>query len=121
MLERFFHHMVCVADLALRAQSQPNSSETVPSRSLDTGDWSSRSTRSKAANRVLAYLVIGVVICWTPNHVYWILVANFHYWNDTFLAVQVFAVYTYSWINPIICYLVLLPFRVAINNLFFCK
>ncbi|XP_055348967.1 probable G-protein coupled receptor No18 [Paramacrobiotus metropolitanus] len=72
---------------------------------------------STSHNRVLAYLVVAIIFCWTPNHVYWLLVDAVGYWNQTFLAVQFFAVYANSWINPILCYAALKELRKAINKM----
>ncbi|XP_055336667.1 5-hydroxytryptamine receptor 1B-like [Paramacrobiotus metropolitanus] len=69
-------------------------------------------------NRFLVYLMVAVIVCWTPNHVYWLMVGFGGYWNTTFCAIQNFAIITNSWLNPILCYLALTKFQVAINSLF---
>ncbi|XP_055347374.1 5-hydroxytryptamine receptor 1B-like [Paramacrobiotus metropolitanus] len=74
-------------------------------------------SKQSSHNRVLAYLVVAVIVCWTPNHVYWLMVDTIDYWNNTFLAVQYFALYANSWINPVLCLLALKDFRQAIRRL----
>ncbi|OQV12737.1 hypothetical protein BV898_13057 [Hypsibius exemplaris] len=78
-----------------------------------------RKIMSRSHYRVLAYFVVGVIVCWTPNHLYYLLVDIINYRNDIFSAVQFFAQSTYSWINPILCYLAMQQLREAVKDLIF--
>ncbi|GAV03953.1 hypothetical protein RvY_14309-1 [Ramazzottius varieornatus] len=79
-----------------------------------------KSSRANSHDRVLAYLVIAVIICWTPNHVYFTLNRINGFWNAMYYAIQYCVFYANSWINPMICYFALPKFRSAINKLFGC-
>ncbi|OQV17056.1 hypothetical protein BV898_08775 [Hypsibius exemplaris] len=82
------------------------------------GDRTPSSRRSK--ERVLAYLVIELLLCWTPNNVFYLLVASWapFYWNTTFFAVQYFGQFLHSWVSPILCYLAMDGLRNGINRMF---
>ncbi|XP_055352054.1 allatostatin-A receptor-like [Paramacrobiotus metropolitanus] len=78
------------------------------------------SKRSVAHNRLLMYFFVAILLCWTPNNVYWLLVDTAGYWNGTFNIIQAVALYAHSWINPIISYIALEKIRVSINKLMGC-
>ncbi|OWA54610.1 hypothetical protein BV898_19009 [Hypsibius exemplaris] len=83
---------------------------------------SSRGRKQKklrSHDRVLAYFVVGVVVCWTPNHLYYLLVDIINYGNATFLAIQFFVQFTHSWINPILCFMATRQLREAVSDLLF--
>ncbi|XP_055328316.1 5-hydroxytryptamine receptor 1D-like [Paramacrobiotus metropolitanus] len=69
-------------------------------------------------DRVMLYLVVAIIICWTPNHVFFTMQRLYNYWNPIYFGVQYCIFYANSWINPIICYLTLHKIRIAINGLF---
>ncbi|OQV12900.1 hypothetical protein BV898_12822 [Hypsibius exemplaris] len=76
---------------------------------------------AKSQNRLLAYMVLAVIVCWTPNHVFYLLVDTIGYWNATFSSIQFFVLYTYSWIDPLLCILAMSPLRQAVRNRIFCQ
>ena len=89
-------------------------------RDLSTSQSVSTSRKTNSHDRVLAYLVIAVIICWTPNHVYFTLHRINGFWNPMYYAFQYCVFYANSWINPMICFFALPTFRVAIKKLFHC-
>ncbi|OWA52102.1 hypothetical protein BV898_16564 [Hypsibius exemplaris] len=73
---------------------------------------------SRSHDRVLGYFVVGVIVCWTPNLLFYMLVniiAN--YKNPTFHVVQTFMLFTYSWVNPVLCYVAMRQLRRSVNDL----
>jgi hypothetical protein len=98
-------------------------SDTEGSMTMTFGQVRTRpaTKKSESHDRVLAYLVLATIICWTPNHVYFTMVRVRKYWNPTYFAVQYCVFYTNSWLNPIICYCTLSNFRKAINDLLHCR
>ncbi|OQV12484.1 hypothetical protein BV898_13285 [Hypsibius exemplaris] len=76
---------------------------------------------SESQNRVLAYLIAAMVVCWTPNNVYFLIVDIVPgYWNSTFYAVQFFAQFAHSWLSALLCYLAMGSIRRAVNQTIRC-
>ncbi|OWA54662.1 hypothetical protein BV898_19061 [Hypsibius exemplaris] len=73
----------------------------------------------RSHDRVLVYIVCGVVVCWTPNLIYYLLVNSINYRNATFHTVQTIMVFTYGWVNPVLCYMAMRQLREAVND-FLC-
>ncbi|OQV19966.1 hypothetical protein BV898_05971 [Hypsibius exemplaris] len=80
-----------------------------------------KSVARRSKERVLMYLVILLVVCWTPSKVYWHLVELADYWDTTFLAVQFFGQFAHHWISPILCYLAMDDLRRRINQMLRCQ
>ncbi|OQV19423.1 hypothetical protein BV898_06537 [Hypsibius exemplaris] len=77
--------------------------------------------RRRSKERVLLYLVILLVVCWTPAKVYWLMVELDHYWNTTFFVVQFFGQYAHHWLSPILCYLAMDDVRNRVNQMLKCR
>ncbi|OQV19965.1 hypothetical protein BV898_05970 [Hypsibius exemplaris] len=77
--------------------------------------------RHRSKERVLLYLVILLVVCWTPAKVYWLMVELNHYWDTTFLAVQFFGQYAHHWLSPILCYLAMDDVRNQVDRMLKCR
>ncbi|OWA52101.1 hypothetical protein BV898_16563 [Hypsibius exemplaris] len=95
---------------ATRSSLPPSAADPISPDPLGTAQPRSsppqpRSGQSRSHFRIQTYLVIGIIICWTPNTVFWLLVDTTHprYWNPTFNAVQFFLQYTYAWVSPLLC------------------
>lgn len=69
-------------------------------------------------DRILIYLIVVTLFCWTPSNVYWILVQGAGYCNNIFMSMQLAALYAASWLHPILFYVTLPSFRRAIYNIF---
>lgn len=67
--------------------------------------------------RILGYLVVAVIVCWTPNLVFFHMVGFQGYWNDLFFAVQQCLSNANSWLNPLLCFLALEYFRRGLAKL----
>ncbi|OQV15789.1 hypothetical protein BV898_10042 [Hypsibius exemplaris] len=76
------------------------------------------SWQSRSYNRLLAYLTIAVMVCWTPNHVYYLMMHLTGFSHQLFFAVQYFMLYANSWLNPVLIYMADTQIRVAVNGLF---
>ncbi|OWA54663.1 hypothetical protein BV898_19062 [Hypsibius exemplaris] len=88
-----------------------------PPFATSTTDEAERGRRGR--DGVGPNFVVGVVVCWTPNHPYYLLVDIINYRNATFLAIQFFVQFTCTWINPILCYMAMRQLREALNDLLF--
>ena len=70
-------------------------------------------------NRTLTFLTVAVLLLWTPNNIYYLLVYVNGYWNVPYFAIQSAIVYTISWVNPILCYWALDKLRLAVDQTLF--
>ncbi|XP_055348966.1 octopamine receptor beta-2R-like [Paramacrobiotus metropolitanus] len=103
------------------AQRASNTLESEQAQPLSVPENGKKTKRHRSHNRALLYLVVAVIICWTPNHVYWLLVDAAGYWNTLFMIVQFFMYYLNSWINPLLCLAALKEFRKAIKKTLTCS
>ena len=69
--------------------------------------------------RTLTALTVAVIVCWTPNNVYYLLVYSITgFWNAPYFSVQNALAYSITWLNPILFYLSLKKLQLAVNHLF---
>ncbi|OQV22966.1 hypothetical protein BV898_03017 [Hypsibius exemplaris] len=72
--------------------------------------------------RLLTVLVLEMILCWTPNVVFFILVANVaNYWDPTLFLIQSVGQIAHSWLSPLIFYLCLDGLRTKINRMLRCN
>ena len=101
---------------------QPGPSAPAPSG--EEGDDSRPTTNRRcwtmSSNyRALTALTVAVIICWTPDNIYYLLVHSITgYWNTTYFAVQNAFGYSITWLNPILFYLSMKKLQLAVNHIF---
>lgn len=70
-------------------------------------------------NRILIYVLLGTVLCWTPNNVYYLLRnLGVQLKGTSFSVVQFVMLHSYSSLYPILYYIASYDFRRATNDVF---